>query len=309
MSFKNVLVFCFLVCAWGSSFYWLKISLRDIDPLSTVTLRICIAAVALYIFMKSLKKNYPRSIAVWGRLALLSFFSIILPFLTLSWALSKIPSGLAGVINGTIPLFTVLAAHLFLQDEKLTQNKILGLALGFLGSLFLIRASSSTGHFDLTSFFSTSSTLGAFSALLSSVFYGLGAVTAKKTNKGLHSTVAASTATTIAALFFIFLHIFSWLVGHPLLKMPSVPMTWAALSWLGIIGSCFAYASYYYLISAIGASRASFVMYLSPAVALLLGILLLGESANINLFIGTALVLLGIAATNIKWKVDLSKLR
>jgi drug/metabolite transporter (DMT)-like permease len=82
--------------------------------------------------------------------------------------------------------------------------------------------------------------------------------------------------------------------------IPALPITWLALAWLGLLGSCLAYLLYFYLINAWGATRASLVAYVFPAIGLVLGIVFLGETADWRLMLGSLLIVAGIAVVNLK---------
>jgi drug/metabolite transporter (DMT)-like permease len=86
------------------------------------------------------------------------------------------------------------------------------------------------------------------------------------------------------------------------LRIPTLPLTWFALAWLGLLGSCLAYLLYFYLINAWGATRTSLVSYVFPVIGLILGVVFLGETTDWRLMVGSVFIVAGIAVANLKFR-------
>jgi drug/metabolite transporter (DMT)-like permease len=127
-----------------------------------------------------------------------------------------------------------------------------------------------------------------------SVSYAVAATYARRYLRGQPPMVQATTAVFMADALL-------WLavpVAERPLRLPHLPITWLALVWLGLLGSCVAYLLYYYLINTWGAARATAVAYIFPVIGLILGVVFLGEPLHARLAAGTLLVVAGIAIVN-----------
>jgi drug/metabolite transporter (DMT)-like permease len=297
------LYFIGLALAWGSSYSWIKIALREIPTTQIIAMRVLVAAVILASLALTKKRTMDEILktdsATWAKLFILASLSIVVPFLLLSWGVSQISSALSGVLNGTVPLFTVLVAHFTLADERITTAKLLGLIFGFTGSVLLVKSGQNTAQsLALGGDHPTHPTLGALAVLLASLCYSSGAIFARKYLDKMGSLHKAATVTVIAAACLCIVHIGRLLVLGETFIWPKQPLTWAAVVWMGVIGSSFAYIAYFWLITHWGATRVAFVMYLAPVVAIAIGVLFLSEPVGPYLIIGTMFIFAGVAVAN-----------
>ena len=136
MSLKNWFKFFSLSLVWGTSFFWIKIGLQEVDPITLVFFRVSFATLGLVIFFLITRKKYPMTF--WWLYLFLGFFNVALPFILITWSETHITSGMASVMNSTQPLATALFAAIFINEERLTPQRILGLVVGFGGVLILM---------------------------------------------------------------------------------------------------------------------------------------------------------------------------
>ncbi len=285
MSLKNWLKFIVLAMAWGSSFLWIKIAGQEIGPFSLVLLRASFALAGLTVALFVIRPEMPRGRG-WLAFAFLGLFNVAVPFVLISWAELTISSGLASILNATVPLFTILLAAVFLPEDGLTAPKVLGLLVGFAGVIVLVYDQLGLGSVNLVS-------IGAM--LLAAAFYGGSAVYARKATVGLRPAAQAFGQS-----------LFSWLIMLPaaslaegtLLHLPRLPITWLALAWLGLIGTAMATLIFFSLLNAIGPSRTTLVTYTFPLIGMLLGIIFLSEPLKWQLFLGAALIISGVWMVN-----------
>jgi drug/metabolite transporter (DMT)-like permease len=134
-----------LATLWGGSFFFGKMALAVFPALTLVALRTGLAALALLLFLALRGIALPLSLAAWGRFLVMGLLNNALPFALINWGQTQIDSGLAAILNATTPLFTVLLAHLVTADERLTRNRIAGVALGFAGVVVMIGPSALRG--------------------------------------------------------------------------------------------------------------------------------------------------------------------
>ena len=138
MSPRNFVILLLLSLIWGASFLFIKVAVATIPPLCVAFGRTSLAAVLLYLVLRTRGLRMPGRSPVWGTFLLMGFFNGAVPYTLITWAEIHIDSGLAAILNALMPLFTVLLAHLFTGDERLNWLKVVGIFLGFCGVLALI---------------------------------------------------------------------------------------------------------------------------------------------------------------------------
>jgi drug/metabolite transporter (DMT)-like permease len=288
MKLKHWIVFILLGLTWSTSFLWIKIGVQEIGPMALVAFRVLFGAITVIVIALYQKAQWPRDGKTWRNLAILGPTSLAIPFFLISWGERSIDSAIASILNATVPLFTILLAHVWLSDDKITLQKALGLLVGFGGVVVLLsKESSSSTH---------SSVLGQGAVILAAIFYAWSAVFARRATQHV-AGVARGAAPLITATIFM------WLIAPFVEKpfeIPTLPLTWVAVLWLGILGSGLAALMYYYLIHEIGPTRASLVTYLSPVGGVLFGVIFLNEHLSWQLLAGTFLILGSLVVVN--WK-------
>jgi drug/metabolite transporter (DMT)-like permease len=269
-----------LAALWGASFMFIKICVRELAPTTLVCLRLGIGA--LTIAPIAVIKLSPRVVLsnvrrTWSRLVLVGLVNSSIPIVSLSWAEKRIDSGLAAVIQASAPLFTALLALRFSRAEIVTGSRLVGLLVGFGGVALLVGAQPS------------GNVLSALAVMFSAFCYAVAAIYSARALADvppLVTAVGTLTAATVALVPFA-------VVQHPA-QFPSWEVTGALLA-LSIGGTGIAYVLYYALLAGAGASRSILITYLVPALALLYGTTLLGESLTFTAVVGLALVLGGVA--------------
>jgi drug/metabolite transporter (DMT)-like permease len=281
--------FALLGTIWGTSFLWIKIAVQDIGPFTLVAFRILFGLLGLLVVMRWQRQSFPRDRQIILAYLILSVFQTALPFVLISWGETHIDSAVAAILNATVPLFTIVIAHFWLHDEKITLNRLAGLIVGFVGVVILM--SRDLGPAGLRG-----NVLGQLAVLVAAISYAVGVTFTRRNLRG-KSPIVQSTMT------LLFANAFLWLVtpfAERPLHLPTQPITWLALLWLGLLGSCTAYLLYFYLINTWGATRAAIVTYVFPVIGLILGIVFLDESIDARLIAGSLLVVAGIAIVNVK---------
>jgi drug/metabolite transporter (DMT)-like permease len=232
---------------------------------------------------------FPRTTAHLPAYLFMAVFNTAIPFVLIPWGETRIDSALAAILNATMPLFTIVIAHFWLADERITPTRVAGLLASFAGVVMLMSR-------DLGLAGIAQSIWGQVAVLLSAVSYAVAATFSRKHLRN-HPPLLQATMVVLFADLFVWL---AAAVGEKPLRLPALSTTWFALAWLGILGSCAAYLLYYFLINAWGPTRASLVTYVFPVIGLLLGILILHEAVDWRLLAGTALVVGGIAVVNLR---------
>lgn len=283
---KHWLVFITLGLIWSSSFLWIKIGVQDIGPMALTAFRMLFGALTAVVIGIYQKVEWPRDLRTWLIFGVLGPTSLAIPIFFISWGEQTIDSAVASILNATTPLFTIVIAHFLLQDDKMTVQKILGLLIGFAGTVVLLSEDLLTS--------AHSSILGQAAVIVASIFYAGSAVFARKLTQHVHGTVRGAMPLITSAIFM-------WIVG-PLaekpFEFPSLPLTWISILWLGILGSGIAVIMLWYLIHEVGPTRASLVTYLFPVGGVILGVIFLNEHLSWQLLAGTALIILSLAVVN-----------
>lgn len=289
--------FWLLGLVWGSSFLWIKLALSEIGPFSVVAFRLLFGLLGLIAVMCLQRQAIPRDRKTFLAFLFMGVFNTALPFTLISWGETRIDSGLASILNGTVPLFTIIIAHFWLHDEKITLSRASGLIVGFIGVVALV-----SRDMHLTAIHAN--LWGQLAVLAAAASYAMAITFSRRYLRGQPPVVQSTMVVLIAdALLWAVAPV----VEHPL-RIPTLPITWLAAAWLGLLGSCLAYLLYFYLINTWGATRASLVTYIFPVIGLLLGILLLNEEADWHLIAGTVLIVAGIGLVNLKLFQKTSKL-
>lgn len=288
---KDWAYFLLLSLAWGSSFLWIKIAVQEVGPFLLVALRLSFGIIGLLAVVAFTRPEWPKERRQWLALIVLGMTNTALPFVLISWGEQHIDSAVASILNSGVPLFTAVIAHYFLGDDRLNVSRGLGLLVGFAGVvLLLIRDLGG----DIVA--SRLSLLGQGAVLVAAVSYAGSAVFARRNTKGI-SPIIQSLVPLLAADALL------WgvtpFVEAPVV-LPQLSLTWIALAWLGLIGSCVAYLLYFSLVHSIGPTRATMVTYTFPVIGVILGVVFLKERLDWNLALGAALVVASIVIVNRK---------
>jgi drug/metabolite transporter (DMT)-like permease len=285
---KVWLAFGLLALAWGTSYLFIKIALRTVEPLFLVAMRLLFGWLGLLAVARLRGLSIPRDAALWKHLGVMGLINTAVPFVLITWAESGpagVDSAVAAVLNGTVPFFSILIAGVILRSEPVTGGRLAGLVVGFAGIVLLM-----SGDF--------SGEMGAILPQLAVVaaafFYALSSSYARLKLQGVSPVVLATgqilTADLIVWLFALTLE------GPAGQSLP--PATLGALLWLGLLGSCFAYILYFYILGEWGATRATLVTYLLPVVGVTAGVIFLNEPLSWQLVAGALLILSGVGLVN-----------
>src|SRR4051812_43058295 len=128
------IAFALLTTFWGASFLWIKLALQESSPDLVVVLRLTLGFLSLFVYFLYRKESWPRGKLLWAKICGLSLLTPVLPFFLITWAETRVSSATAALLNGTVPLFAFVGAHLFIAEEKLrSRRSLIGLLIGFVG--------------------------------------------------------------------------------------------------------------------------------------------------------------------------------
>ena len=279
-----------IALAWGSSYLFIKIGVETLPPLSLVFMRLLVGLAILGAVVVVTRTPLPRDPRTLGHLAILGAVNIAIPFWLIGWAEQHISSGLAGILQSAAPFFTLVLAASFVHDEHITRDRVAGMAIGFLGILVL----SAPNLAEVGTAAGAQRLLGELGVVLASLAYGTGNTYARRALRETRPLVLATGQVGWALAMVVAL---AFLVDGGI-TLPSVPEAWFAVGWLGSVGTGFAYVIFFRLLTGWGPTRASLVAYLLPVVAVVLGVVVLGETVDATFLAGAVLIVAGIWVVN-----------
>ncbi len=289
-SASYAVLFGSLALMWGSSYLFIKIGVETLPPLSLVFLRVLVGVAILAVVVAATRTPLPRDARTVAHLAVLGAVNIAIPFWLISWAEQHIDSGLAGVLQSTAPFFTLVLAAAFVHDEHINRGRVAGIALGFAGILVL----SVENLADLGSALGPERLLGELAVVAASLSYAVGNTYARRTLRHTRALVLSFGQVGWSVIMVGILAI----VVDGGVTLPAVPEAAFSVLWLGAVGTGFAYLLFFRLLTGWGPTRASLVAYLLPVVAVILGVVVLGETVDALFLGGAALIVAGVWVVN-----------
>ncbi len=276
-----------LAAIWGSAFMFIKIAVATVPP-ATITLgRMVIATAMLVPIAVAAGRALPRDPRIYGFIALAGLFGNALPFTLIAWGQQEIDSGLAAILMGAMPLFTLLLAHMFTADEKLNVLKVIAVGFGFAGMIMLIGPAKLAGL--------GAQVIAQLAVACGAVCYAVNAIITRHLSGLPRRAVAASVMASSAVMMLpvAFISDLSAGVG-PVLAQAS----WGSLGavvLLGVLHTGLATLIMFRIVAGAGATFFSQINFLVPLFGVAWGALLLGERPQVNAYIALALILIGIA--------------
>ena len=281
---KARLVWLILCGIWGSTWLFIKLGLEDLPPFTFAGIRFVIALAILFSWIRLRGVLLPKARADWILLAVTGILSFGLNYGLLFWGEQYISSGLAALLQATIPAFGLVFAHFHLPGERLSWAKIIGVVLGVCGvAVVFSNQLAVAGRQALA---------GCVALILSSIFVAYSNVLVKAYGKNLDPAILAA-----GQMFFGLLLLLA--VGIPLEGSPLnfrwTPMALLSLFYLALVGSVIAFLLYYWLMLKIDVTKSMLIALVTPVVAVILGMIVLDEEIGWRTLIGGAMIMLGIA--------------
>ncbi|GAB4529282.1 MAG: DMT family transporter [Anaerolineae bacterium] len=282
---------------WGSSFLLIRIGVEDVPATQLVLVRTVIAAIGLNLVRMARGIPLPRDWPTVRALILIGIGNVTIPYTLISFAEQEISSGMAAVLQATASLFTLVIAHFFLSDERMSVQKIIGLTVGFGGVIVLSSQSISGGEID------TRMLLGQMGMVAASFFYAMFITYSRIVIKRDIAPIVIASANFIpaaiaSAVLVVLEPLFGGRAFVPFTDLPSGAL-WAIFG-LGFLNTFIAYMFFYFIVQQLGAVRGSMVTYVVPLVGLFLGWLVLQEELTPQMLIGAALIFTGIGTVNLR---------
>lgn len=275
MSRRGVLLFAALGIIWGIPYLLIKVAVEWMDPAFVVFARVALGAAVLVPIVLA-RRQWVLLRGHWPWVIVFALVELTFTLLALSWAEERISSSLAALLIASVPIVGTILANRFGLDAHITPRRMLGLGVGFLGVALLV-------GLDISA-----STALAIAALAITVLgYALGPIVIEKRLSGVPTLPVVAAALGINTVIYLPFGILQW----PTTPVPA--SAWLAVVVLGLVCTAAAFVLLFMLIGEVGAPRAQVITYINPAVAVVLGVVVLSEPVTIGIAIGFPLVLLG----------------
>ena len=268
---------------WGGSFFFVGVAVKEMPPLTIVLCRVALASIILLAVVHLKGDKMPLSKGLWGGFVIMGALNNMIPFSLIVWGQTHIEGGLASILNGTTPIFSVVLAHFLTRDERLTANRMTGVLIGWIGVTVLIGFETLRG-FGIE-------VIGQIAVLGAAFSYACAAIYGRRF-KGLSPLVVATGMLCGSTIMMTPLALF---VEQPWNLSPSM-MTMIAIFCLAAISTSLAYIIYFRVLATSGPTNLLLVTFLIPLSAILLGVMVLGEQLEWNAFVGMGLIFIGLIA-------------
>jgi len=293
---KSRLVWLLLCCIWGSTWLFIKLGLADLPPLTFAGIRFVIAAAILFCLIAIRRQRWPRNRSDWVLLAVTGVLSFSLNYGLLFWGEQYISSGLAALLQATIPAFGLVIAHFYLPGERMTPGKVVGVLMGVAGvAVIFSNQLAVSGSRALA---------GSGALVLSSICVAYSNVLLKAKGTNLDPAIIAAGQMVCGLVPLL-------VVGIPLEGNPFhyhwTTMAVVALFYLAIIGSVVAFLLYYWLVHNMDVTKTMLIALVTPVVAVTLGMLVLSEELNWRTLAGGAMIMLGIGFIVLRRKKEVTQ--
>ena len=273
-----------LALLWGATFLWIELALEALSPVQVTLARCVLGAATLLVMCFGTGRRLPRGRALWGRIVVAAFFCNALPFAMFSIGQQTIDSGVAGVLNATTPLWSLLLGLLIGTERAIRPIRLTGLVLGFGGTVLIFAPWQHHGSVGW----------GALAVLVAAASYAVGFTYMGRqlTGRGV-PTISLSAAQLCAATGLTALSLPRG--GFAAVDLDATVVL--AVLVLGVVSTGVTFHLTFRIIADEGATNASAVGYLLPVVSVALGVIVLGEDFSLRIAAGMAVVLLGVGMT------------
>jgi drug/metabolite transporter (DMT)-like permease len=281
-----------LAAVWGASYLFIKVAVEEIEPAPMMAVRTLLAAAVLGGYLCA-RMGWRRAAdelrGAWRHCLVLGVLNAALPFWLIAWGEKHIDSGLAAVVQASVPIFNALLVLRFLPHERLSPLRAAGLAIGIVGVAVVTGFHPEGGGLAI---------VGTLAIVASSLAYAAAGVYGQRAVSGTAGPVLATGSMLVGGLILLPLALF---------QLPSELPGWkatASVAALSLLGTALAQLVLFRTLALFGSARLSLVTYLMPGFALVYGALLLDESIGLSTILGLALILGGVSLASGKLRLS-----
>jgi drug/metabolite transporter (DMT)-like permease len=294
---KARIVWLILCGIWGSTWLFIKVGLNDLPPITFAGIRFVIASMILFAFIRMRGLSLPRNQSDWMFLAFTGVLSFTLNYGFVFWGEQYISSGLAALLQATLPAFGLVIAHFYLPGERMTWAKIGGVVLGVVGvGVVFSNQLSMAGGTALA---------GSVALVLSAFFAAYSNVLVKARGQKLNPAILAA-----GQMFFGMIPLLAiglTVEGSPF-RFHWTLVSAVAMLYLAVVGSVLAFLLYYWLVHNMDVTKSMLIALVTPVVAVILGMLVLREQLNWRTLAGGVMIMAGIGLIVRKTKKEAEEL-
>jgi drug/metabolite transporter (DMT)-like permease len=284
-AWKTLLAFGIIYFVWGSTFYAIRVGVREVPPFLLAGIRFLISGMALYGWTRMRGERGPSG-KEWGSVAVLAVLIFVGDYGAVFWAEQRVASGLTAVMMATIPAFMALAEIFILRTQRLTVRLVAALTIGLAGVGVLVSRSLDLGGAPIDR-------IGAMVLIVGAVSWSIASALARKLPLP-ESKVVSSGVQMLAG--GVFLTVISCVLGeYRNFRVENVSRgAWIALAYLIVAGSIIAFTAYVWLLHHESPTKVGTYAYVNPVVAVVLGYFLGGEELGLRAILGTMFVLVSV---------------
>jgi drug/metabolite transporter (DMT)-like permease len=277
--YLGISIICIL---WGSSWAAVKLGLEGMPPLLSLTVRFTMASIILGIIMIFQRQAISKDRNFWKLVCILCVTSFTIPFVLIYLAQIQVSSGLASVLFATFPFWVAILSHFFLINEKISLVRISGLIFGFIGIIFVFY-NGLIGE-------SASTFIGMIEIIAAAIIQSSGLILLRRLSMNINPVSLNFCSMSLS--------IFPLLVGSIFAENYSTvhfdSITLISLSYLSVFCTVVTFVIYFWLIKHIEAVILSLTAFVTPVIAMILGVLFMDEIFTTNTYIGSLLVMIGV---------------
>jgi drug/metabolite transporter (DMT)-like permease len=277
----NVLLYVLLCVIWGSTWLVIKVGYGGLGPFNVAAVRFFAAAAILSAFVPLLGARWPQSATEWRLVAWVGLVLFAADYGLIYWAEQSLDSGLTAILFATLPLITIVFAHVYIPGDRITPRKLSGTLLAFLGVAALFGE-----HLRID----VSKAWPMAAVVVAAVCAAAAGVAMKRHGAALHPAALNAPAMLVGAIVLLA----ASLAAGDGFQLPPDTSTWAAVGYLAVAGSVVTFPLYVSLLKTWSVTSLSFISVFTPAIALVLGFAVLGEQPTLLTALGAVLILAGV---------------
>jgi drug/metabolite transporter (DMT)-like permease len=283
----KILAFVMLCLIWGSTWIAIKISLEGIPPILGAGFRFVISILVLLVLIWFKRLSLKINKKFFWISALTGFLIYSLDYGLIYWAEQYLSAGVTSIFFATFVLFTTLGANFIFRQEGFNWKTFLGVWVGFLGVIMVF--------FDqlIITKFAFLVIVASLAVILSAACAGLSTVIIKKYLFNMNPVVLTFYQLIVGTFFLLF----AGILAEDVQQIHLNSRVLGAVLYLGIVGSAMAFVMYYWLLQRMSAITLSFIIYLTPLVAIILDFLFFKELITFQALLGMAVIFIGIGFT------------
>ena len=278
----GITLYALLCVIWGSTWLVIKVGYGGVGPFNVAALRFLVAAAVLAALVPVLGARWPHGRTEWRLVAVVGVALFAADYGLIYWAQQYIDSGLTAILFATLPLVTLLLAHLYVPGERITPRRLTGTLVAVIGVVTLF-----AGRVRVDPV----AAVPMLAVVAAGVCAAIAGVASKRHGHALHPAALNAPAMLIGAAILV---VASVLNGDGV-AVPRDAGTWAAIGYLAIAGTVITFLIYFSLLKTWSVTSLSFISVFTPAVALLLGFVFRAERLSGLMALGTILILGGVA--------------